>query len=209
MYESEYEPQLPEHDTSIEKPPNVPTRPRPIKNAQGVCYTYELPHTCWLLNGYCLNPTICPHHTCAASLFTNTGACNFKCSGFQCRECNPFPPTLSQLPTITGTSDQLLVHAKMYEIADKYDVPGLKDLVVEKFSRACRQGWDCAKFPIAARYVFSTTPDEDKGLRKVVSSTIASHMKELVKKPEIESLLKEFSSLSYELLKAKIESGWQ
>jgi len=97
----------------------------------------------------------------------------------------------------------------MYEIADKYDVPGLKDLVVEKFSRACRQGWDCAKFPIAARYVFSTTPDEDKGLRKVVSSTIASHMKELVKKPEIESLLKEFSSLSYELLKAKIESGWQ
>ncbi|KAI4659342.1 uncharacterized protein J4E78_005769 [Alternaria triticimaculans] len=121
-------------------------------------------------------------------------------------------PTASQsrnpLP-IPGSSTQLMVHAKLYEIADKYDVVGLKELVIEKFKRACHSFWNDPSFAAAAHHVFSTTPEHDKGLRDIVSKTIAEHMAELVKKPEVEALLTEFNGLAFGLLKMKTEAGWK
>ncbi|KAI4639935.1 hypothetical protein J4E93_008734 [Alternaria ventricosa] len=114
----------------------------------------------------------------------------------------------SSLP-IPGTSTQLMVHAKLYEIADKYDVVGLKELVIEKFKRACHSFWNDPSFANAAHHVFSTTPEHDKGLRDIVSKTIAEHMAELVKKPEVEALLTEFNGLAFGLLKMKTEAGWK
>jgi hypothetical protein len=112
------------------------------------------------------------------------------------------------LPSLNGNSDQLLLHAKMYEIADKYDVVGLKDLVIEKFYRACHHFWNDAKFSIAAHHVFSTTPDHDKGLRKIVSKTISENM-ELVDVPAVKVLMTEFNGLALGILEEKIkEHGW-
>jgi len=96
------------------------------------------------------------------------------------------------------------VHAKMYEIADKYNIPELKELVKEKFSQACKLLWEAPTFGIAAHYAFSTTPDQDKGLRDIISATIAAHMKALLEKPEIEALLTEFNGLAYGLLKTQV-----
>jgi hypothetical protein len=96
----------------------------------------------------------------------------------------------------------------MYEIADKYDVVGLKDLVKEKFGRSYQKFWDNPKFAIAAHHAFSTTPDHDKGIRKVVSATISAHM-ELVEKAEVKVLMTEFNGLALGILEEKIkEHGW-
>jgi hypothetical protein len=92
----------------------------------------------------------------------------------------------------------------MYEIADKYDVLGLKDLVKEKSTRACQNFLDDPAFAKAAYHAFSSTPDHDKGLRNIISKTIADHMEALVKKPEIEVLLDEFNGLATGLLKMKM-----
>ncbi|KAI5377061.1 hypothetical protein J4E82_004144 [Alternaria postmessia] len=123
-----------------------------------------------------------------------------------------FPHSCSQpepsIPPPNSESDQLLLHAKMYEIADKYDAVGLKDLAIEKFKWACQYLWDDDKFSIAADHVFSTTPDHDKGLRDIVSETIGAHMG-LVKKPEVKVLLTEFNGLALGVLEKKIiEHGW-
>ncbi|KAF2703730.1 hypothetical protein K504DRAFT_473736 [Pleomassaria siparia CBS 279.74] len=99
-------------------------------------------------------------------------------------------------------ADQLLTHAKMYEIADKYDVIGLKDLSGEKFRRACQSFWNDAHFPVAANHAFSTTPDHDKGLRDIVCNIISDQM-ELLDKPEIEALMTEFNGLAFGVLKQK------
>jgi len=94
----------------------------------------------------------------------------------------------------------------MYEIADKYEVRGLKDLAREKFQRSCKQFWDNDVFAVAAHHVFSTTPDSDKGLRDLVSLTISKHMC-LMDKPEIEALLTEFNGLAFDLLKLTRKRG--
>ncbi|KAA8626526.1 hypothetical protein PtrV1_02206 [Pyrenophora tritici-repentis] len=38
-------------------------------------------------------------------------------------------------------ASQLLIHAKIYMAADRYDVPGLKDLSNDKFKTACDIFW--------------------------------------------------------------------
>jgi hypothetical protein len=96
----------------------------------------------------------------------------------------------------------------MYEIGDKYDVVGLKDLAKEKFDRACRKFWDDDHFPIAANHAFSTTPEDDKGLRDIVCKTISDHVT-LIQKPEVEALMMEFNGLAFGLFKAKaLEQKW-
>jgi len=97
----------------------------------------------------------------------------------------------------------------MYEIADKYDIPGLKDLVKEEFRLACKLSWNTLAFGNAAHYAFSTTPDHDKGLRDIVTDTIAAHMKALLKLPEIEALLTDFKGLAYDLLKIRVYPEFQ
>jgi len=158
----------------------------------------EFPHTCAAYNSYnqrqCRN-TICPHHVCCSS-------CSGNCSDFTCNICSP------PLPSLDGTADQILTHAKMYEIGEKYEVMGLKELSQQKFSRACEHFWNDPKFSIAAYHAFSTTPDHDKGLRDLVSKAISKHL-ELVEKPEIEAVLTEFNGLAFGILKEKKQQGWK
>lgn len=179
LYEGEYDPTLPDRQTTID-----------------AHHARKTTHTCtYDIYGSSCREQLCPHHLCSYH-------CNGNCSGFTCGDCELVPPTIS------GTAEQLLIHSKMYEIADKYDVVGLKDLVEEKFWRTCLNFWNDPAFPVAAHHAFSTTPEHDKGLRDVVSSTISAHMSDLIKKPEIETLLTEFNGLAYGLLKMKAAAGW-
>ena len=68
----------------------------------------------------------------------------------------------------SDTSEQLVVHALVYAVADKYGVDGLAELSKRKFVEAKNQ------FPLrhdlqsAIRLVYSTTPPQNKGLRDVI-----------------------------------------
>ncbi|KAF2807560.1 uncharacterized protein BDZ99DRAFT_447950 [Mytilinidion resinicola] len=157
--------------------------------------TMEFPHSCSTFPYHRCCSTVCPHHTCGIH-------CGANCRDFTCKICSP------PLPPLYGTADQLLTHAKMYEIGEKYDVIGLKDLSQEKFSRTCGLFWNDPKFPVAAHHAFSTTPDHDKGLRDLVFKTLSDHL-ELIDKPEIEAVLTEFNGLAFGLLKEKKQQGWR
>lgn len=103
-----------------------------------------------------------------------------------------------------GEANQLFTHAKLYGVADKYDVTGLKELCKVKFDLACRRYWNDPTFPTAAYHVFSTTPEKDKRLRDVVCKTISKNMS-LLKDPAIETLMKEVNGLAFGLLMEKAE----
>jgi hypothetical protein len=96
----------------------------------------------------------------------------------------------------------------MYEMADKYEVFGLKELAKEKFSRGCKHFWNTPDFAIAALHAFSTTPEKDNGLRDCVSRAIAANM-QLIRKFKIRALLMKFNGLALGILDAKSkELGW-
>ncbi|KAI8938335.1 hypothetical protein NX059_005986 [Plenodomus lindquistii] len=89
----------------------------------------------------------------------------------------------------------------MYQLADKYNAVGLKDLVIEKFDRGCRLFWDDEQFAIAADHVFSSTPEEDDGLRDMVIATISKH-REILNKAEVNALIAKYHSLALGVVNA-------
>jgi hypothetical protein len=199
LYEGEFDPLLPDTDLLETVGKAVAKAPRPTYHEDGeYAYSIKFPHTCLIQGRSCSEPYICPHHICRCGSYGATY--QHRCIGFNCDICNPLTPPA---PSLNGTSDQILTHAKMYEIADKYDVVGLKDLVKEKFGRSCQRFWDDPKFAIAAHHAFSTTPDHDKGIREIVSATISAHM-ELVEKPEVKVIMTEFNGLALGILEELI-----
>lgn len=121
---------------------------------------------------------------------------------------SPYKSSHTSLPTLNGTAPQLLTHTKMYEIGDKYDVIGLKDLAKEKFARACKHFWKTPEFASAAHHAFSTTVEDDKGLRGIVSARICEHI-ELVNDPGVSVLMTQFNGLALGVLQAKVnENRW-
>jgi hypothetical protein len=56
----------------------------------------------------------------------------------------------------------MMLHSQMYEVADKYDVPGLKELAKKKFSLACAVFWDSGEFAVAAEHAYTTTMEDDE-----------------------------------------------
>lgn len=196
LYEAEYSPVLPTggQDTSVAAPPREPG------------YQYDFPHSCrdgsdhpgslFVRTIPCMKRNICPHHTCAAD-----DAWSICCQNFSCERCeapSPAPP-----PPPAGEAEDLLLHAKMYEIGDKYEVVGLKDLVMDKFKASCKHFWSTPSFAVAARHAFSTTVEDDKGLRDIVSATISEQL-ELVDNPEVGAILTEFNGLALGILRATL-----
>ena len=90
----------------------------------------------------------------------------------------------------------------MYEIADKYEVTGLKELACKNLALACLAFWDDEVFPIAIKHAFSTTIAEDRGLRDVIIKTVFSH-DSLVRKAKIQAVMLEHSDLAVGVLLKK------
>ena len=95
---------------------------------------------------------------------------------------------------------QLLIHSKLYSLADKYDIPGLQDLAAAKFKAACADFWHTEAFPVVAEHVFISTPDTDTGLRAIVKTLLLEYKQDLVKKAGIKTFLEKRPKLMYELL---------
>jgi hypothetical protein len=146
-------------------------------------YTYEFPHTCVKLCAKCL---LCSHHECTIS-------CRSNCRVFICKICC----------SVRGPPDTLLNLSKIYAIADKYDVTGLKELVCKDFALACDVFWDEESFALAVDHVFSSTVPEDISLRHIVIETISKHMA-VVKKPEIQALVTKHGDLALGVLLKKM-----
>lgn len=137
LYENEYGPLLPAYPSAVTASTSRAEGMRPLFNRCGTAYSYSFPHSCKGQGTFCNERLVCPHHICRFQWqwWDNTGACNFRCQDFI---CNKILCQGSTILPFNGNADQLLIHAKMYEIADKYDVLGLKDLATENFNRACQ-----------------------------------------------------------------------
>jgi hypothetical protein len=71
-----------------------------------------------------------------------------------------------------GAGD-LTIHAKVYSMAEKYFVKGLKETSRERFEDCMRNFFAGSTFYEAVEVVFTTTPDTDTGLRDLVAKRIS------------------------------------
>jgi hypothetical protein len=98
---------------------------------------------------------------------------------------------------------QLMAHSKVYTIAEKYGIKGLKALSRRKFSTQMSHHWLSAEFPEAIQDVYDSTVDSDRGLRDVVIGSFREHP-ELARRKDVEEVVKETPNLAWELFRL----GW-
>ncbi|KAK5170575.1 uncharacterized protein LTR77_005163 [Saxophila tyrrhenica] len=74
----------------------------------------------------------------------------------------------------------LLLHTRVYALAEKYDIPSLKQLAKKKFEMEMACYFDSPELAEAIEDVYCSTIDSDRGLRDVVIEAFKAH-------PELES----------------------
>ncbi|TID13050.1 hypothetical protein E6O75_ATG09999 [Venturia nashicola] len=102
-----------------------------------------------------------------------------------------------------GSASNLTLHAKVYAIAEKYGIQGLKTMAKNKFSAQMAYHWDSPEVPLAIQEVYETTVDSDRGLRDVITSTFRCYP-ELAQRRDVEAVVKETPELAWELFRV----GW-
>jgi len=98
----------------------------------------------------------------------------------------------------------LLTHARVYTLADKYGIPGLKSLAKHKFERQMACYYDSPEFADAVEEVYTTTIDTDRGLRNVVLQAFRSHPR-LANTQDVFEVIKRTPTLAFDLW--RVERG--
>ena len=128
----------------------------------------------------------------------------------------PFPPNLIQRhktrPNASPTEDYgpvLLGHARLYVLADKYDIPTLKDLSLHRLYETLRtftlyeDRYDDVLGLV--RYVYDNTSGCDDRLRDLVLRYLASEAKPFMKNEKCRDLVEERGELGRDLLSVILE----
>jgi hypothetical protein len=96
----------------------------------------------------------------------------------------------------------IIEHAKVFAIAVKYQIDGLRDLAASKFKDAANAYWKHDDFAHSIYIAYDSTTDEVTQLREVVADVLLEHFDDLEQDiPEFETALCEIPRLAYALLK--------
>ncbi|KAF2716374.1 hypothetical protein K431DRAFT_323846 [Polychaeton citri CBS 116435] len=128
------------------------------------------------------------------------------------RTRNPTPPLDSDSESECECEEEeyedeeshLLLHTRVYALAEKYDIPSLKQLSRRKFEIALACYWDSPDFADTIDEVYNSTVDSDRGLRDIVLQAFRTHP-QLATTKDVYAIIKDTPSLAFELF--KIERG--
>ena len=99
--------------------------------------------------------------------------------------------------------EELIVHALVYAIADKYRVDGLAKLAEGYFMFAFEERWNSHEMQSAIRLVYSSTPPQARGLRDLVLKGLTiddNHkFKESMKIPGFAEMMEDVGEFSRDL----------
>jgi len=98
---------------------------------------------------------------------------------------------------------RLVIHAKVYALAEKYGINGLKALARRKFASQVGHHFSSEELPFAIQEVYESTVEADRGLRDIVVQTFRTHP-EIARRRDIGDVVRGTPDLAFELFKV----GW-
>ena len=111
---------------------------------------------------------VCSHHEFHAQMRNN------ECINLVCKECcSDYSPPLR--PVLRG-SDQLVLHAQMYQMSNKYCIVEFEGPTCEKFACACAKIWDTEDFAPTLYIVLSTTPEQGQDIHSVAAQVLNDYL---------------------------------
>lgn len=102
------------------------------------------------------------------------------------------------------TSQKVLNNVRVYALADKYDMPGLKDLAKSRIWDRSNRSLIENNFPAIAIEIYNSTTPEDRSLRDLVLEIFNSGIEVNFTDHEWESSLRANGDLAFDILKATV-----
>jgi hypothetical protein len=94
----------------------------------------------------------------------------------------------------------LVLHTKVYALADKYLIDGLKAVALEKFREDVKTSWSTEEFLKAIEVAYTSTLDRTVGMRHVIVSTICDNEHWLLNRDSVKQCLRDTPDLAYDVL---------
>lgn len=104
----------------------------------------------------------------------------------------------------TVVKGAMVDHAKMYAMAEKYQVPGLKAAALHKYQQCLEE--TCAGYGTSIVIAFMSTPETDQGLRSEIVDSLSTH-DWMVEHEVLEKTVKEIPELVYALYRKLLEKS--
>lgn len=111
----------------------------------------------------------------------------------------PDPP---QNSTAVGP---LVTIAKVYIIADAFDIQALKDLAAAKYGVIVVDSWNDPTFVESVRILYENTCEDDRSIKDIAIKTARINIKALLDRGEFRTLLKDIGEVAYDVLSSSIE----
>lgn len=95
---------------------------------------------------------------------------------------------------------RILNNVHVYALAEKYYLPALKELAVEKLRRdACKCPWE-GLVPIAHE-AYASTPSSDRALRDIVMQMCETHLDQIMEDKNLEAIMKDNADFASDMFK--------
>lgn len=92
-------------------------------------------------------------------------------------------------PSTNRTAQDMLIDARVYALADKYELVDLKTKAKRAFERLLAEHYDDTLFPDAATPVYESTLQEDRGLRDPLLDILWDNKATLLLKPGVQECI--------------------
>ncbi len=106
-----------------------------------------------------------------------------------------------------GAGGPLIINAKVYIIADKYDIPALKGVAVRMYKDAVIDRWNSPSFPASARLVYDNTAVEKDKLRGTIVEVALENLVGLTSREDFLALLQKNGEMAKDIIVALARKG--
>lgn len=103
----------------------------------------------------------------------------------------------------------LIVHAKLYILGDKYDIPSLKELASRNYRETVATQWNTKNFPESAEIIYNNIVVERDMLKDVIYEKARSNISTLISEPRFEGLLRRTNDFAADILISLIQNEKQ
>ena len=118
-------------------------------------------------------------------------------------------------PNVPLSDRQALIHTRLlnnvavYAIAEKYDIPELKELAQVKFESSLGDQEPHSNLPIIVNAVWETTPSSDRGMRDVVFEYCKCFDQEIISNEHLSGMLQDHGDLAVAVMREMLEERAQ
>lgn len=92
-----------------------------------------------------------------------------------------------------------ILHARVYALAEVYDIPGLKELALKKFNEVINQNEHLDRLLDSIKEAYTSTVPEDRGMRDDIVKFLYTNAK-LLDEESVKNVLQDITALPYDLV---------